>query len=1078
MRRGWIGIAAGAAAVFFAGGARAASSDPNLKWHSAQTQHFVVYWYDGEELAAQQYLSHILEPVYDKVTKAVDWRPPGKTHVILEDVTDGANGFATTIPYDAIHLYVTAPTEGSSLDYYDEWLSLLVTHEFTHICHLSKLGGMPTLLHPVFGSVISPNQILPRWIIEGYATYQETQLTQAGRGRSAFSEMILRSAVLEKNWPPLDRLGGDTESWPGGYLPYIFGVEFLQYCRDTYGDDKVTRFTHLTASDPFPFFPFWPLLEVDAHRAFGKSFYKLWRDFHASLEKKYGDEETRLEAQGITPVEQLTHYGSGTAGPRVSPDGKSIVFSASNGKGPAAIHVMDVDGKHDKVLLSKYYSDSFGWSPDSKTIAFGTTKLWDEFYLFDDVYTYSLDGKVMNRKTRGARARNPDFRPDGTELLFVTNDVSNNDLTSMKIDESLTWKTDNRDFTEYSTPRWRPDGKALAVSTWQTAGFRDIVLLQPDGKLIQRITADRFLDRDPSWSPDGKYLLFSSDRTGIPNLYAWESATGNYFQVTNVLGGAFQPSVATTGSSGWIVFQGYTSKGYDVFRTAYDPTKWKQIGWTFDPEIYDATCKPKSASLDDGGEPCGDGALPRDPKESAFAFIQQNSVPHALRGYGLGPGAGMSESSWPFTPHPEAGGDDEPGPDVRTANDKIAGGGNRPKNRPDKNAGVDLSPFKPRGYHPWKTLLPRYILPAQLYITESGAYFGASTGGTDPIFRHSWSAWADYNTSAGFLGGGFRWFYDRFKPTLYVGGDEYVLDYGQSIYEYPDLTQPGSHILNIHGNYRHYFEQHQSAQVGAFYLWRQRYFFSGQFLYDHRNAWSKLDAFTYEPFLPVRGNFSGPSLAITWDKTNAWRYSISPEQGYALTVTGTAWEKMFASDFRKEIVTADGRYYIPVPLIPFSVIALRGVGGFAQGDAIRPSTFRVGGALGESVFTFTTPNYYSLRGFPFFAFGGERLVLGSAEYRFPIDRPNRGLGTGPVYLQHVHGSIFADSGQVWNDGPISTAQTAWHTGVGAEVRFDTIWYYYFPLTIRLGYAFALNNDPAGYKAGDPYGLIFTLGTSF
>src|SRR5207248_8350499 len=101
MRRRWIGIAAGAAAMFFAGGgARAASTDPALKWHSAQTPHFVVYWYDGEELAAQQYLSHILEPVYDKVTKAVDWRPPGKTHVVLEDVTDSANGFATTIPYD------------------------------------------------------------------------------------------------------------------------------------------------------------------------------------------------------------------------------------------------------------------------------------------------------------------------------------------------------------------------------------------------------------------------------------------------------------------------------------------------------------------------------------------------------------------------------------------------------------------------------------------------------------------------------------------------------------------------------------------------------------------------------------------------------------------------------------------------------------------------------------------------------------------------------------------------------------------------------------------------------------------
>src|SRR5688500_2541725 len=108
--------------------ANAASLDPNLKWKTAETEHFVVYWYEGEELAAKRVLE-ICEPVFDKVTAGVDWKPQGKTHLVLTDVTDTANGFAVTVPFNTIRLFITAPQEGSSLDNYDDWLMMLLTHE-------------------------------------------------------------------------------------------------------------------------------------------------------------------------------------------------------------------------------------------------------------------------------------------------------------------------------------------------------------------------------------------------------------------------------------------------------------------------------------------------------------------------------------------------------------------------------------------------------------------------------------------------------------------------------------------------------------------------------------------------------------------------------------------------------------------------------------------------------------------------------------------------------------------------------------------------------------------------------------
>src|SRR5579859_7703121 len=533
MRGLWRASLVSAVLFLSSGPALAATYDPALKWHSAETAHWIVYWYDGEELVADRYLK-LVEPIYDRVSKAVDSRPEqartflalpaGKTRLVITDITDSANGFALTIPYNEITLFVTAPTEGSSLDNYDDWLTMLLTHEFTHICHLTKVRGVPLAMRYLFGAVAAPNQVAPRWTIEGYATYQETQLTTGGRGRSAFSDMIVRAAVLEGKFPPIDRAVGDTEKWPVGYLPYVFGVEFLEYLRETYGDDKLTLFTKLTGSEEFPFFPFWPRFSRHARQAFGKSFKHLWSDWHASLVKRYGDQKEALEAAGLTKAEKLTHWGGSTNAPRVSPDGKSIVYSMADGKHYPSIRLMNIDGKKDKSLIESYAADSFGWSADSKVVAFSSQKLWQEFYLWNDIYTWSLDDSVLTRKTRGARARTPDFKPDGTELTFVADDVSNSDLVTLKVDESLKWETNQTDFTQWSEPRWKPDGKELAVSLWSPGGFRDIALVDPKGKVTKRITADRFLDRDPSWSPDGKYLFFSSDRSGIPNIYAWEAA--------------------------------------------------------------------------------------------------------------------------------------------------------------------------------------------------------------------------------------------------------------------------------------------------------------------------------------------------------------------------------------------------------------------------------------------------------------------------------------------------------------------------------------------------------------------------
>src|SRR5207302_10129952 len=69
------------------------------------------------------------------------------------------------------------------------------------------------------------------------------------------------------------------------------------------------------------------------------------------------------------------------------------------------------------------------------------------------------------------------------------------------------------------SPRISPDGARVAFLHHRDGSW-DLRVIGRDGSDLRDVTHDRALDRDPAWTADGKWLLFSSDRTGVYNVYA------------------------------------------------------------------------------------------------------------------------------------------------------------------------------------------------------------------------------------------------------------------------------------------------------------------------------------------------------------------------------------------------------------------------------------------------------------------------------------------------------------------------------------------------------------------------------
>ena len=112
----------------------------------------------------------------------------------------------------------------------------------------------------------------------------------------------------------------------------------------------------------------------------------------------------------------------------------------------------------------------------------------------------------------------PAWSPDSRRLAYVSFDGNR---SSIRVQ---TLRTGN--FIEVSrkpgingAPAFSPDGSQLVVTLGGVDGNLDIYVLDINSRATRRLTTHRAIDTEGSWSPDGRYIYFTSDRSGGPQVY-------------------------------------------------------------------------------------------------------------------------------------------------------------------------------------------------------------------------------------------------------------------------------------------------------------------------------------------------------------------------------------------------------------------------------------------------------------------------------------------------------------------------------------------------------------------------------
>lgn len=940
----------------------AARLDTSFSFSTIETPSFSIHFHQGLEAVAQK-AALIAEEVHGRLVAEFLWQTEEKTQLVLLDDSDFTNGLAYSIPYNTIYIQVVPPTLASTLGEYDDWLKVLITHEYTHIITSDPARGYWKVARAIFGKPLPmlgdplsellfivtapPNSFMPRWWHEGMATWSETQYNGQGRGKGSYYDMVFRTAVAENNLPSVDQINGDVPNWPAGNLPYLYGYRLQSYIADTYGKEALGKLS-IAHSGRFPYFINGPPEDLFG----GKSYRELYADMLAAVKKEQSQRIEILSRAPFTPLHTISNQGENLTNPRFSPDGSRIAFTRLDPHDHTTTVITDKTGSTVIARFRRRFSDgSICWSPDGASLYFTQAEINRGFDVYQDLYAYDLSHDSVTRLTHGQRLGDVEISPDGKLFAAVVSSRGSQNLVLIDVRASgkeaparvITGYTQQR----VSSPHWSPDGKTLCYAVTDNAGQTAIRLYDTTLGKDQPLFSVSHTAAYPVWSRDGSCIFYISDETGVFNLFAYDVRERKGYQVSHLLAGALQPDPSPDGSA--IVVSSYGSHGFGIAQMILDRTTWLET------------------------------------RGPSLPLTRQGPTPVTA-----GSGAAAGESTAQALP-----------------------------------------------YNALNTLYPHFWLPRISGDGSGKAVLGAFTAGADVLGYNSYALAADY--SPGRKRGYFDFNYqnDYFYPTL-------SLTAHAEPFLYANLQQRGD-----------YYELNQgftlAATVPLNFLESSYHFCAGYQLLDQK-ALSILDN---------NGSFNGVSVfqgrrdnlfaGISFDDVLKYPYSISSEEGRSISFLYRRFARAIGSSQDHSEYSADYHEYLRLPMeaLEHHVLYLRLSGALADGDLQSgQQAFQIGGIPSDL-------NPYPLRGYPERSVTGKYVATGTLEYRAPLFYPMSGFGTLPAFAEKVHGALFVDAGEVWDDRNAFNGNQV-RVGAGIEARMDLTLGYWLKVTPALGFAHGFN----------------------
>jgi Tol biopolymer transport system component len=433
-------------------------------WQIYHSTHFDVYFYDEEKPSLQRVVD-MAESAYDYLSRTLNYQITKKipliyyaTHSAFEQTNVDPNFIAEE--YGAF----AEPTKNrivAPVDTTDEKLLQLLQHELTHVFEYE------ILFQGKLGKQITANP--PTWFMEGFASFM-------GQDEDSKDRMVLRDAVVNDRIPSITRN-------PTGYFAYRFGHAVFKYIQQKYGWEGLRDFIYEYRNT------LGSSVDRALKRALDVSPEEFDTKFRTWMRKQYLPAlvEKGEPIEYGEPFRINTDVLSDEISPTPSPSGDLIAGFTT--------YKEDID-----LVLFKM-NDRKMWR--------NLTPGYISRYEYPAVQAFTVASSM---------GRDVAFSPNGDHIAFFARKERSRNLVILNPLTGAIEKSTPLPVEQELAPSYSPDGTKIAFSGF-VGNQDDIFFYDINSGQVTNVTKDSYFDGAPVFSPDGKWLVYSSVVDGYAKLF-------------------------------------------------------------------------------------------------------------------------------------------------------------------------------------------------------------------------------------------------------------------------------------------------------------------------------------------------------------------------------------------------------------------------------------------------------------------------------------------------------------------------------------------------------------------------------
>jgi hypothetical protein len=548
-----------------------------LNWRVLKTEHFDIHFYPEEERMARL-AGSLAERSYARLSRLMNYQFKERKPIIIfasrgafaqnnvfGDLGEGTGG--VTDAQRQRNMFFLNGDLGEA--------EHVLTHEMVHQFQYDIFSRG----HAGQGLETLQQRMPPLWFAEGMAEY-----LSVGPDHPA-TDGVIRDAALSGKFPTVE----DLERRPDQYFPYRYGESLWRYIGTRWGDEIVGEIMQSTPT-------------VGYDRAFkrhtGLSLEELGADWKDAMQSQYLPQVERLDRPRKIATSLLTERKTGGiipvyVAPALSQDGKYIAYISTGSLVKAEVfldlYLADAEsGKRLKRLTKSTLNPEFeelryaysqsAFSRDGRYLAFTAQRSGKDVIYVADVRSHD----IVRRLDTGLDAMvGPSWSPDGRQIVFSGLSGGISDLYIIDADGKNLRRLTN-DLYGDLMPAWSPDGKQIAfvsergpqtqLDVLKFGRWRISVLDLASGQ-TEVLPGQSGKNLNPQWAPDGKSLAFISDRVGIPQVFLYDFADGQHYQLTRLVGGVQSvtensPALTWAATADRLAFVYSEGSGYTVWQVS------------------------------------------------------------------------------------------------------------------------------------------------------------------------------------------------------------------------------------------------------------------------------------------------------------------------------------------------------------------------------------------------------------------------------------------------------------------------------------------------------------------------------